>query len=84
MTTSQIDEKHRILLKHRDAQDYRNTQVGDEIQEVEWVDRQNWRPRVVSSSFGSSNSIHDIDVTESEPGQSYDLSNPLYELAKKK
>ena len=76
MQASLIDEKNRLLLKEKDTAVYNQSLVGDDVQEVDYVDRQNWRQRV-SSSDGSGDSNPDESGTESQPAQSYEQKSPL-------
>ena len=80
MTTSLIDQNHRIPLKQKDAEEQKKSFVGDDVEEVDYVDRLNWRKGLVSSNSGSADSNHEDEVTESEPPQSYDQTNPLKKL----
>jgi len=67
-----------MLLKEKDSAQYKRSLVGDDVQEVDYVDRQNWRQRVESSDDGSGDSNRDDDASESEtPQQSLGQESPF-------
>ena len=68
-----IGEKNKELNLEKDAALFRESMLGDEAVEVDYIDRKDWRQK------GSSDS--DDDQSEyTEPGQSMDQGNPLTDI----
>ena len=54
--------------------------IEDFVQEVNYVDRKDWRQK----GQGSDSSEGESEYTETEPGQSLEVSNPLVDHNKRK
>jgi len=75
-----IDEQNKLLNQEKEAQNFRRSMIEDFVQEVNYVDRKDWRQK----GQGSDSSEGESEYTETEPGQSLEVSNPLVDHNKRK
>ena len=61
-----IDEQNKLLNQEKEAQNFRRSMIEDFVEEVNYVDRKDWRQK----GQGSDSSDGESEYTETEPGQS--------------
>lgn len=70
-SNEKIIAQKRKLLAGVKTSEFRESLIGNHVEEVEYVDRANWRQK------GSDSDSCSDEETETEPGQSYEPTNIL-------